>query len=92
MSFDHRLENNNPYELTHTQLEESIRSMTLRAESVLIMLESEFIMNNGDRLTDEIIFGVLNSVRMEVLDIRSTVSNYHDFQRQQMELENHDEQ
>jgi len=81
MSFDHRVEGNNPYELDSDQLVSAIHSMTLRAEAVIKMLETEYSMDKGGRLDDESMFLVLHSVRMEVLDIRSTVSSYHDFQR-----------
>jgi len=81
MSFDHRVEGNNPYELDSYQLVSAIHSMTQRAEAVIKMLETEYSMDKGGRLDDESMFLVLHSVRMEVLDIRSTVSSYHDFQR-----------
>jgi len=83
MSFDHRLEGHNPYELSSCQLVDAIHSMTSRAESVAVMLEGEFHGLELGKLSDEMKANALSSIRMELLDIKQTVSDFHEFQQQQ---------
>jgi len=83
MSFKHRLENNDLNKLCSVELVDAIHSMTKRAEAVITLLESEFIFKNENPLNNEIMLQALQSVRMEIIDIRITTNKYHDYQREQ---------
>jgi len=83
MSFNHRLENNNINTLSTVQLSDAIHSMTQRAESIIAIIQGEFVGDSRDELNPELMFRALDSVRMEVADIRETVNKYYSYQREQ---------
>jgi len=82
MSFEHRLENNNINTLSAVELSDAIHSMTKRAESIITIIQGEFIGDSGDKLNPELIYGALDSARMELADIRETVNKYYNYQRE----------
>lgn len=77
----HRLENNDFNNLSTVGLIDAIDSMSMRAEGIIVMLQNEFTEEREKSFNDNTIFQALSSVKMEILDIRKTVSNFHEEHR-----------
>ena len=67
--------------LDNYQLFDAVDGMTDRACSVLTLIASEFSLDRDMRLNDEIIFNALQSVEMELHDIKSTVDHFYRAQK-----------
>ncbi|UOA08571.1 MULTISPECIES: hypothetical protein [Methylobacter] len=60
-----------------SNLVDAVNSMTDRADSMLTMLESQFIGDEDCRLNDSIVYNVIESAIKEIQDIRSVVNAFH---------------
>lgn len=61
-----------PYDVSN-----AIDAMTGRASAVINLLQGEFAFDSDSRLNDEIIFQALQSIEMELQDIKSTVEHFY---------------
>ena len=77
---EHRLIDGSRYDASsHLHLADAVNSMFRRATSTLTLLSGQFI--EGDRImSDDIIYNILESVRLELEDINTVVNAYHEAQ------------
>ena len=79
---EHRLIDGSRYDASsHLHLADAVNNMTHRARSVLIMLSSQFVEADNNRLNDDIIYNVIESVLQEIDYINTVVNAYHKAQQ-----------
>lgn len=80
MNLNQRLNGYDTEGPTHTCLIDTTDSMLGRAEAMTLLIQNEF---SGNRtLNDDVIFQSLESLRLELQDIKAVTKHYHEAQKQ----------
>ena len=77
MNLNHRLNSYSAAQPAAHDLTNAIDAMTGRAFAVISLLQGEFAHDSDSRLNDEIIFQALQSIEMELHDIKATVEHFY---------------
>lgn len=80
MNLEHRLSGYDIQKPITTCLVDATGNMVDRAEAVLFLIQNEFI-GDSRTLEDSVIFQSLESVRMELQDIKAVTEHYHEAKR-----------
>jgi len=81
----------NPKNPESTGLANDITDKVNQSSAILSLMQNEFTGENEDRSTDEIIFNALQSVYLELLDIKNMVNHYHDSHKRLMTAQTNEE-
>jgi hypothetical protein len=82
INLKHRLSEYDSKFPTSVCLFDSINNATDRAEAIIHLLQNEFI-GEGQRLDDSSVFNLLESVRLDLVDVKAVAEHYHESQKQQ---------
>lgn len=82
-NFSHRLAGLDE-EATPINLADSINTLSLQADSMLALISDQFVNDDDEpvKMSDEIMYWSLESVRQMVKDMRCIVDAYHEASRQ----------
>ena len=80
LDFNHRLETYDQYNPDLLALVDSVSHASDRAEAVITLLEGYFL-DDRCSMNDDAIYHVLESVRLDVVDIKKMVSHFHQAQK-----------
>ena len=82
MKLEHRLSGYNLQKPTATCLADAVGNTVDRAEAVINLLQGQFETDSGQTLRNGLIFDSLESVRLDLADIKAVIEHYHETQKQ----------
>jgi len=82
---NHRLDLYDPKNPEPFGIADVIETKTSQSCAILALIQSEFTGESKDKLSDEIIFSALQSVYLELIDIKNIVNHYNEHNRQKKE-------
>ena len=80
MNMNHRLNGYDMKDPTSLNLVDAVEDMADRAKAVVTFVQNEFVNGDDSKLNDALIYDALQSVVMEILDIKKVVSHYNQTQ------------
>jgi len=87
IDLNHRLEMYDTKKPDSLDIANIIETKTNQSCAILALIQNNFTGENETKLTDEIIFNALQSVCLELMDIKSIANHYHDSHKELMTLQ-----